>query len=301
MAQTVLIGSLIQSGSVPTTTLGGGVVSSSTQLPAGTISSSNQFNNLTSPFTGSFTGSHVGNFTGSILAPSVVSSSAQVQANLPAGTISASNQVVWSSVNYNSGIVSSSGQVQPLLPGGTVSSSTGTANYIPMWTGTVAQSTSVIYQSSGNVGISTTSPSYKLDVNGDTQLQASLGVGTTPSGTTGEIRATNNITAYYSDARLKTFLGTIPNALEKVHTLSGYYFVENEIAKSLGYNNNDRQVGVSAQEVQQVLPEAVAPAPISDEYLTVRYEKLVPLLIEAIKEQQVQIDNLTKQIALLQR
>jgi hypothetical protein len=116
------------------------------------------------------------------------------------------------------------------------------------------------------------------------QVNTAIGVGTAPSATTGEIRATNNITAYYSDARLKTFLSTIPNALEKVEQLSGYYFIENEIAKSLGYDNDERQVGVSAQEVQLVLPEAVAPAPISDEYLTVRYEKIVPLLIQAIKE-----------------
>jgi len=118
------------------------------------------------------------------------------------------------------------------------------------------------------------------------RVYGALGVGSTPDSgwTAGEIRATNNITAYYSDERLKTFLGTIPNALEKVQSLSGYYFIENEVAKALGYNNDAQQVGVSAQEVQQVLPEAVAPAPISDKYLTVRYEKLVPLLIEAIKE-----------------
>lgn len=125
----------------------------------------------------------------------------------------------------------------------------------------------------------------------------SLGVNTAGSGTAGEIRATNNVTAYYSDARLKDFSGTIPNALDKVLALNGYYFTENARAKELGYNNNARQVGVSAQEVEAVLPEVIADAPINGnfpgaDYKTVHYEKLVPLLIEAIKEQQKQIDEL---------
>ena len=120
----------------------------------------------------------------------------------------------------------------------------------------------------------------------------SFGVGTAASGTAGEIRATNNVTAYYSDARLKDFKGTIPNALAKVLLLNGYYFTENEKAKELGYNNDKVQVGVSAQEVEAVLPEVVTEAPISAEYKTVYYDKLVPLLIEAIKELKAEIDEL---------
>jgi hypothetical protein len=126
-----------------------------------------------------------------------------------------------------------------------------------------------------------------------------MGIGTSPSGTTGEIRATNNITAYYSDARLKDFKGTIPNALSKVQALNGYYFTENSKAKELGYNNNKMQVGVSAQEVESVLPEVVTNAPINDnfegaDYRTVYYDKLVPLLIEAIKELKAEVDELKK-------
>lgn len=120
----------------------------------------------------------------------------------------------------------------------------------------------------------------------------SLGIGTGASGTTGEIRATNNITAYYSDKRLKDFHGQIEDALSKVKNLNGYYFTENETAKSLGYANGDMQVGVSAQEVQAVLPEVVTQAPISDEYLTVYYDKLVPLLIEAIKDLSDKVEKL---------
>ena len=91
-----------------------------------------------------------------------------------------------------------------------------------------------------------------------------------------------------SDERLKDFEGKIPNALDKVSQLNGYYFKENETAKDLGFNNDLRQVGVSAQEVEAIMPEIIKSAPINEEhgtdYKTVQYEKMVPLLIEAIKE-----------------
>ena len=129
----------------------------------------------------------------------------------------------------------------------------------------------------GNVGIGKETTNYKLDVNGT-------------------IGATGNITAYYSDERLKTFKGKITQPIEKIKNLNGYYFVENELAKSLGYNNDKLQVGVSAQEVEKVLPEIVTKAPIDKKYKTVWYEKLTPLLIEGIKAQQTQIDQQQTQI-----
>ena len=119
----------------------------------------------------------------------------------------------------------------------------------------------------------------------------SLGVGTAASGTAGEIRATNNVTAYYSDDRLKTKLGTIENALDKIDSLAGFYYEANQTAQDLGYKVV-REVGVSAQSVQAVMPEVVAPAPIDEKYLTVRYERLVPLLIEGIKELRAEIKAL---------
>ena len=109
---------------------------------------------------------------------------------------------------------------------------------------------------------------------------------------TGAITATSEITAYFSDSRLKNFHGKIDNALNKVVQLNGYYFTENEVAKSLGFTNDERQVGVSAQEVFAILPEVVAAAPIDSQYMAVRYEKLVPLLIEAIKELKAELDEL---------
>jgi cytoskeletal protein CcmA (bactofilin family) len=116
---------------------------------------------------------------------------------------------------------------------------------------------------------------------------AASGITTLAAGNTtitGDLRVTGNITAYYSDARLKDFQGKIENALGKIHQLNGYYFVENEVAKSLGYINDKLQVGVSAQETKEVLPEIISAAPIDDQYMTVSYEKFAPLFIEAIKE-----------------
>jgi len=147
---------------------------------------------------------------------------------------------------------------------------------------------------------------------GDLKITTSLGVGTDASGITGEIRATNNITAYYSDGRLKTIVSTISNPIDKVKSLSGIIFINNETAALYGYNNKNEQVGVIAQEVEQVLPQIVKLAPFDSEYVdgieksksgkhykTVQYDKLIPLLIEAIKEQQRQIEALRDEINII--
>ena len=107
--------------------------------------------------------------------------------------------------------------------------------------------------------------------------------------------ATGNITAFASDIRLKTEIKPIENAVAKLLKLNGFTYELNELAGSLGYElNGERYSGVSAQEVKEVLPEAVKPAPINSDYMTVQYEKLVPLLIEAIKELKSEIDELKK-------
>jgi hypothetical protein len=121
---------------------------------------------------------------------------------------------------------------------------------------------------------------------------------------TGTIYSTQNIVAYFSDKRLKKVINNIPNALSKVQSLNGFVYVENDKAKELGFNNTKQQVGVSAQEVQNVMPEAVSMAPFDmdenkqsksgENYLTVDYARLVPLLVEAIKELKAEVDNLKK-------
>ena len=134
----------------------------------------------------------------------------------------------------------------------------------------------------------------------------SIGVGTAASATAGEIRATNNVTAYYSDERLKTNIVNIPNALEKVLQLNGVTFNANDLAATYGYTNQQQQVGVIAQQVEAVLPQIVVPAPFDigqdldgneysisgENYKTVQYDKLVPLLIEAIKELTIEVNKL---------
>jgi hypothetical protein len=131
----------------------------------------------------------------------------------------------------------------------------------------------------------------------DVQID-SLGVGTPASGTTGEIRATNNVTAFYSDKRLKENINLISDALTKLSNISGVMFTPNEVAAKYGYDTSKNYPGVIAQEIKAVLPEAVVPAPFDtsydeegnefsisgENYMTVQYEKLIPLLIEAIKE-----------------
>lgn len=113
MAQTLLYGTLIQSGSIPATALGGGVISSS----------------------------------------------AQVQASLPANILSSSAQI-----NTLTGVSASFASTASNLVG-------GTANYIPLWTSTGAQSSSTMYQLSGNIGINNTVPSSSLHVSGAIMLQ----------------------------------------------------------------------------------------------------------------------------------
>ena len=125
---------------------------------------------------------------------------------------------------------------------------------------------------------------------GGTSFGASTGL--TFNSTTNVLSCDGDIIAFVSDERLKTNFELIENAVDKVSKLNGFTYNFNEIGEELGFDTSLRHAGVSAQEVQAVLPEAVCPAPASDEYLTVKYDKLVPLLIEAIKELKAEIEEL---------
>jgi hypothetical protein len=91
----------------------------------------------------------------------------------------------------------------------------------------------------------------------------------------GDFTATGNITAY-SDERVKTNIEVIPDALNKVKSISGYTFDRTDV-------ECDRQTGVIAQELLKVLPEAVRYDEVEDKY-SVNYGATIGLLIEAIKE-----------------
>lgn len=116
------------------------------------------------------------------------------------------------------------------------------------------------------------------------------------SGPQGEIRASNEITAYFSsDARLKENIKLIENPITILDQIRGVTFdwTDEHMASrggEDGYFVRKHDIGVIAQEVQAVLPELVGTR--EDGYLAVKYEKMVALLIEAIKEQQKSIDML---------
>jgi len=119
---------------------------------------------------------------------------------------------------------------------------------------------------------------------------------------TGAITATGDITAFSSDARLKTNINIIPQALDKVKSISGVTYNWNEIATQFGIGDNSEHAGVLAQEIQSVLPQVVKQAPFDtaedgssksgEHYLTVQYDKIIPLLIEAIKELAAEVEAL---------
>ena len=146
----------------------------------------------------------------------------------------------------------------------------------------------------GNGESNLTFDGSELGLTGDLNVAGgSLGVGVTANATDGRIDASNDIVAYSSsDKRWKTNIKLIESPLEKLQKLSGVEFDWIEDTELHGNSGND--VGVIAQEVELVLPQVVQTRDTGMK--AVRYEKLIPLLIETIKEQQKQIDELKNKI-----
>ena len=93
-----------------------------------------------------------------------------------------------------------------------------------------------------------------------------------------------------SDITLKNVVGNISNPLSKISKINGISYQWNDIAKSKGITGNGERLGVSAQEVRAIAPEAVSEV---NGYLSVNYTQLIPILIEAIKELNKKIDSLS--------
>mgnify|MGYP003116096310 FL=1 len=131
---------------------------------------------------------------------------------------------------------------------------------------------------------------------GGCQITGALGVGTTSVGATaGELRAADEITAYYSsDERLKENITTIEDALDKVNAIRGVEFdwKADHIKKrggEDGYFVRKHDVGILAQDVKKVCPEVVAEK--EDGTLGVKYEKLIGLLVQAINELSAKVNK----------
>ena len=107
------------------------------------------------------------------------------------------------------------------------------------------------------------------------------------------IRSANDVVAYYSsDERLKKNIKTIENPIEKVKKLRGVEYEWND--KQDIYEEGSKDSGIIAQDVQKILPQLVSKTHTG--YLGVRHDRLVGLLVEAIKDQQDQIDEMKDQI-----
>jgi hypothetical protein len=235
------------------------------------------------------------NTTGSSGSCTGNAATATTATNQSGGTVSASTATVTpNATGVSTGLTVVNGDITTYRSGGTTGviylSNSGT-RYL-YWDGTNYNlSGAPVVASNITSGGNVTGSSTSCSGNAATATTATNLSGGTVAATT--ITATGNITAYFSDERLKTRLGLIENALAKVQTLDGFYYEPNETAQDLGYEVK-REVGVSAQQVQAIMPEVIAPAPIDNQYLTVDYERLVPLLIEAIKELKAEVDELKK-------
>ena len=123
-----------------------------------------------------------------------------------------------------------------------------------------------------------------------------VGSGTAANTTNGKIVAANDVVAFSSsDRRWKENVKPIENALDKVLKIGGYEFDWKELTeeeKKTQHSNEGHDVGVIAQEIEEVLPEVVTTR--ENGYKGVKYEKIIPLLVEAIKELQEEINDLKK-------
>lgn len=135
----------------------------------------------------------------------------------------------------------------------------------------ISESNGLTILENGNIGMGNLTPSVRLQVNGDIIANSIAGS---------------------SDIRFKKNIRTVDHALDKVKALRGVYFNWDKEAFPDKNFSNQNELGFIAQEVEKIIPEIVTKDNSKEEYRSVKYDKLVALLVEAIKEQQKQIDIL---------
>lgn len=208
-------------------------------------------------------------------------SNAAVVANLAA----LGSNPVSTTGNITAGYFIGSGSALTSITGANVSGTVANATYATSAGSATTATTAGTVTSAGQSNITSVGTLTSLSVSGSVS-ENSLGVGTTASGTTGEIRATNNITAYYSsDIKFKENVRPIEGAVGIIHAIGGKLFdwTDEYIAAHGGpddYFMQKSDFGVIAQDVLRVFPMAVRKRP--DGSLAVDYEKLSALAFAAI-------------------
>jgi hypothetical protein len=131
------------------------------------------------------------------------------------------------------------------------------------------------------------------------------------------IGCAGDIIAYYSDMRLKEKIEPITGALDKIKTLSTFTYEVNDLGASYGLEAGVRNTGFSAQEVQAIMPEVIRLAPFDmgekseltgypesksgENYMTLLYDKMAPLIVAALKEEVQKREDLEKEVAELKQ
>uniref|UniRef100_UPI0040484054 T9SS type A sorting domain-containing protein n=1 Tax=Roseivirga sp. TaxID=1964215 RepID=UPI0040484054 len=140
----------------------------------------------------------------------------------------------------------------------------------------------MIVKGNGNVGIGTTSPSYKLDVNGTTWLGGATYVG-------GTVTANSYLT--WSDQRFKKNINSDYNTYQKLYKIKIYEYQYED------FEPEKTHYGVIAQELKELLPNMVAGD--DEKGLSVNYAEMIPLLIRAVQDQKQTIDMLVNEVSTL--